>query len=83
MRVDGVDDHLIEDAGELLLDSLDVLLERVASRPEFAPKAGSPNGLPNGMTAIPMRDVSAPVNTYSSELILLLPLTSPRALTSR
>ncbi|MCZ4618450.1 hypothetical protein [Rhodococcus qingshengii] len=45
MRVDGVDDHLIEDAGELLLDSLDVLLERVASRGEFAPKAGSPQWL--------------------------------------
>ncbi|MCJ0907122.1 hypothetical protein [Rhodococcus sp. ARC_M6] len=45
MRVDGVDDRLIEDAGELLLDSLDVLLERVASRPEFAPKAGSPQWL--------------------------------------
>jgi len=45
MRVDGIDDHLIEDAGELVLDSLDVLLERVASRPEFAPKAGSPQWL--------------------------------------
>lgn len=28
-----------------MLDSLDVLLERVASRPEFAPKAGSPKWL--------------------------------------
>ncbi|MCE4267704.1 hypothetical protein [Rhodococcus globerulus] len=82
MRADGVEDRLIEDAVELLLDSLDVLLERVASRPEFAPKAGSPNGLPNGMTAIPMRDVSALVNTCSSELLLLLPLTSPRTPTS-
>lgn len=45
MQVDGIDDHLIEDAGELVLDSLDVLLERVASRPEFAPKAGSPQWL--------------------------------------
>ncbi|MGG7100871.1 hypothetical protein [Rhodococcus sp. 24CO] len=38
--MDGVDDHLIEDAGELLHESLDTLLERVARRPEFGPKAG-------------------------------------------
>ena len=82
MRVDCVDDHLVEDAGQLLLDSLDVRLERVASRREFAPKAGSPNGSANRMTAIPMRDVPATVNTFSLELLLLLPLRSPHARTS-
>ncbi|WP_139053230.1 hypothetical protein [Rhodococcus globerulus] len=45
MRVYGVEDRLIEDAVGLLLDSLDVLVERVASRPEFAPQAGSPQWL--------------------------------------
>ncbi len=43
--MNGVDDHLIEDAGELHLESLDILLEHVASRPEFGPKAGAPRWL--------------------------------------
>ncbi|PCK24400.1 hypothetical protein [Rhodococcus qingshengii] len=41
MRVDGIRDEAVAEACEALLESLDVLLERLANRVESAPVAGS------------------------------------------
>ncbi|KZF15179.1 MULTISPECIES: hypothetical protein [Rhodococcus] len=41
MRVDGIRDEAVAEACDALLESLDVLLERLANRVESAPAAGS------------------------------------------
>ncbi|MEU4058454.1 hypothetical protein [Rhodococcus qingshengii] len=41
MRVDGIRDEAVAEAYDALLESLDVLLERLANRVVSAPAAGS------------------------------------------
>ncbi|GAA3141978.1 hypothetical protein GCM10020255_018790 [Rhodococcus baikonurensis] len=66
MRVDGIRDEAVAEACDALLESLDVLLERLANRVESAPTA-APNGKTSGVHESPQMDASDSDDTFWSK----------------